>query len=271
MWFVQGDTFSEWKASGVGSVLWVHGKRQLKPSHPLSQSLMNILFVAGAGKSVLWYVDVWLFPSQELMRSISSKIVEDINVMKELGLLSLVFFYHDFSEDQKRGLRGLLSSALSQLCDQSDAYYDILSTFYSTHHDGAQTASNAELARCLKKMLELPGQAPIFLIIDGLDECPNTSKTPSHRREVLDLVEKLIDSQLPNLRICVTSRPEADIKAAFERFIFRSISLHDERGQMEDIENYIKSFVNTCWEMRKWKQGHKDRVIDVLTKRADGM
>jgi hypothetical protein len=30
MWFIQGDTFSEWKASGVGSVLWVHGKRQFE-------------------------------------------------------------------------------------------------------------------------------------------------------------------------------------------------------------------------------------------------
>jgi len=205
------------------------------------------------------------------MMSISSKIVEDINAMKKLGLVSLVFFYHDFSEDQKRGIRGLLSSALSQLCDQSDAYYDILSTFYSTHHNGGQTASNDELAGCLKKMLELPRQAPIFLIIDALDECPNTSKTPSHREEVLNLVEKLIDSQLPNLRICVTSRPEADIKAVLERFIFRSISLHDERGQMEDIENYIKSFVNTRREMQKWRQEHRERVIDVLTKRADGM
>jgi hypothetical protein len=205
------------------------------------------------------------------MMSVSSKIVEDINAMKKLGLVSLVFFYHDFSEDQKRGIRGLLSSALSQLCDQSDAYYDILSNFYSAYHDGAQTASNRELAGCLKKMLELPRQAPIFLIIDGLDECSNTSKTPSPREEVLRFIGELIDLQLPNLRVCVTSRPEADIKDAFERFIFRSISLHDERGQTVDIENYIKSFVNTNREMQKWRQGHRDRVIDVLTKRADGM
>jgi hypothetical protein len=202
---------------------------------------------------------------------ISSKIVQDIIVMKNQGLVSLVFFYHDFSEDQKRGLRGLLCSALSQLCDQSDAYYGVLSTFYSRHHDGAQTASNDELAGCLKEMLELPRQATIYLIIDGLDECPNTSKTPSHREEVLDLLKDLIHLKLPNLRISVTSRPEADIKTALEPSIFRSISLHDEHGQTVDIENYIKSFVNTREEMRKWKPEHRERVIDVLTKRADGM
>lgn len=206
------------------------------------------------------------------MMSISSKIVQDINAMKELGLVSLVFFYHDYSEDQKRGIRGLLSSALSQLCDQSDAYYDELSKFYSKSHNGAQTASNGELAGCLKTMLGLPRQAPIYLIIDALDECPNTSKTPSPRsprEEVLRFIKEIIDLPLTNLRVCVTSRPEADIKVTLEPFIFRSISLHDERGQTEDIENYIKSYVNT--RMQKWEQETRDSVIDVLTKRAGGM
>jgi len=28
-WFVQGETFSEWKSSGPSSLLLIHGKRQL--------------------------------------------------------------------------------------------------------------------------------------------------------------------------------------------------------------------------------------------------
>ena len=31
-WFVQGETFSEWKLSGPNSLLWIHGKRQFLPS-----------------------------------------------------------------------------------------------------------------------------------------------------------------------------------------------------------------------------------------------
>ena len=205
------------------------------------------------------------------MMSASSKIIEDIDSMRKQGLASLVFFYHDFREDQKRDLRGLLSSALFQLCDQSNSYCDILSDFYSTHRDGAQTASNDELFRCLKGILGLPGQAPVFLILDALDECSNTSAIPSPREKALMLVEELIESQLPNLRICVTSRPEADIKAVLEPFTFRSISLHDEAGQIDDIENYIKSVVNTSREMRRWRSEHRELVIDVLTKKADGM
>jgi hypothetical protein len=119
--------------------------------------------------------------------------------------------------------------------------------------------------------LGLPGQAPIFLIVDGLDECPDTVALPSPREEVLVLLKDLVDSQHPNLRICVTSRPEADIKFVFDPLTFRSISLHDEKGQKEDIEKYIRSVVTTSGKMRRWKSEHKELVIDVLTKRADGM
>ena len=28
-WFIKGDMFSEWKVSGLSSLLWVHGKREL--------------------------------------------------------------------------------------------------------------------------------------------------------------------------------------------------------------------------------------------------
>ena len=201
----------------------------------------------------------------------SSTIIENIDSMRKCGLVSLAFFYHDFREDQKSDLRGLLSSVLFQFCDQSDSYYDILSKFYSTHRYGAQSPSNDALVRCFEDILKVPGQAPIFLIVDALDECPNTSPMPSHREKALALLEKLIDSELPNLRICVTSRPEVDIKVVLGPLAFRSFSLQDERGQMEDIENYIKSVVEKDPRNRSWTAQDKQMVIDVLTNNADGM
>jgi len=69
---------------------------------------------------------------------VSSTIIQEVEVMRKSGLASLAFYYHDFREDQKKHLRGLLSSMLFQLCAQSDSYHDILSNFYSTHLYGAQ-------------------------------------------------------------------------------------------------------------------------------------
>ncbi len=191
--------------------------------------------------------------------------------MQKSGLASLAIFYYDFKEDEKKDLRGLLSSVLVQLCRQSDSYCNVLSKFYSEHDDGSKSPSDEALVRCLKNLLELPGQAPIFLIVDALDECPNTSALSSPREKILALLEDLIDLRLPHLRICVTSRPEADIKPVLDPLAFRSVSLHDEVGQKEDIENYIKYIVNTDRKMRRWKPEHKQLVIDVLTERAGGM
>ena len=201
----------------------------------------------------------------------SSTIIEDVENMRNSGLASLAIYFYDFREEDKKDLRGLLSSILFQLCDQSNSYYDILASFYSKNRDGAQSPGDDGLVRCLKDVLSRRGQAPIYLIVDALDECPNASALSSPRSEVLTLFEDLVNAQLPNLRICVTSRPEADIKSILEPLSFRSISLHDERGQKEDIENYIKSVVNTNRNMRRWRPEHRQLVIDVLTERADGM
>ena len=111
----------------------------------------------------------------------------------------------------------------------------------------------------------------MYLIIDALDECSNISGLSSPRAEVLILLEDLINSHVSNLRICVTSRSEVDIKPVLEPLTFRSVSLHDESGQKEDIKNYIKSVVGTNRNMRRWKPEQKQLVIDVLTERVDGM
>ena len=203
--------------------------------------------------------------------SASSTIIEEIEALRKSGLASLGFFYHDFRDDQKKGRHGLISSLLVQLSHQSDSYSDKLTEFYLEHNNGSRQPSDNALFRCLMDVLKLPGQAPVYLIVDALDECPNTTALPSPREHVLKLVEDLIDSRLPNLRICVTSRPETDIKALLEPLSFRSVSLHDESGQLEDIEKYIKSVVNKDPRNRKWKAEDKQHVIDVLTRNADGM
>ena len=198
----------------------------------------------------------------------SSTIIEDIDAMQKTGLASLAFFYLDFREEEKTGLRGLLSSLLAQLCHQSDPYCDVLSKFYSEHAKGLRRPSDNALEGCLKDLLKLPGLAPVYIVVDALDECPNTR---SSRAEVLNLLEELIKSQLPNLRICFTSRPEPDIKNILYPLISHCVSLHDESEQNRDIEIYIKSIINTHPKNRWWKAEHKQLVIDVLTKKANGM
>jgi len=201
----------------------------------------------------------------------SSAIIQDINTMKKAGLVSLAYYYCDFRDDKKKDLRGLVSSLLVQLCHQSDTYCDMVSKFYSKHTNGSRCPNDAALVLCLEGILKLPGQTPVYLIVDALDECPTTSDMSPARAKVLTFVRQLTTSKYPNLRICVTSRLEPNLNDVLKLLSFRFISLHDESGQREDIASYIKSVVHTDPKMQAWRAGDKELVIDVLTHNVDGM
>ena len=120
----------------------------------------------------------------------------------------MAFFYFDFKDDKKQTCHGLLLSLVIQLSTRSHSCHEILSIIYTTHEDGAQQPCDGALKECLQEMLELSRQSPIFIIMDALDESPNSSGMPSPRSQVLRLVKDLVDLRLQNLHICVTSRPE---------------------------------------------------------------
>jgi len=120
-------------------------------------------------------------------------------------------------------------------------------------------------------LVKLPGPSPVYLIVDGLDESPYTSTQSFHREQVLSFLDDLVKAQLQNLRICVTSRPEVDIKAILEPLAFCSVSVENESGQKKDIMDYIESIVHMDKNMKSWNAKHKQLVIDVLTEKADGM
>src|SRR5712691_11237845 len=92
---------------------------------------------------------------------------------------------------------------------------------------------------------------------------PSCQSPKLHRRTV--------KTPILNLRVCVTSRPEHDIKNVLDPLIPRSVSLHDEGGQKRDIEDYIKSVINTRTIDGRWKEGHRKLAIDVLTEKSNGM
>ncbi|KAH9956629.1 ankyrin repeat-containing domain protein [Russula dissimulans] len=233
MWFVHGSLVNEWKSNG--SFLWVHGK-------------------PGCGKSIL-----------------ASALIEDVKAMCDRGLGTFAYFYFDFKDFSKRDIRSLLSSILIQLSDQSDEYWSILSHLYTTHRDGSNQPSEAALITCLHDMLYVDGQQPTFIIMDAVDECPNTPGLPSAREKVLNLVEDLVTNSYPDLRICITSRLEQDIRMVLEPLASCHISLHDQEGQMGDIANYVRFVVHLDRTMRRWRTEDKELVIDTLIERADGM
>ena len=188
-------------------------------------------------------------------------------------MATMAYFYFDFRDANKQGLRDLVPSLLTQLSASSAPRCNILSDLYLSHDEGKKQPSDDKLVKCLKQMLTLPDQRPTYLIIDALDESPNTSGIPSPRERVLHLLKELVELLLPNLHICVTSRPEIEIRDVLEPLTSRRVSLHDQTGQKEDIVDYVKSVVYSNMEpiMKRWRTEDKELVIKVLSERADGM
>ena len=193
--------------------------------------------------------------------------------MCKAGQASMAYFYFDFRDANKQGLCDLVRSLLMQLSARSDPCCDILLELYSTHDKGNNQPSDSILAECLKKVTTLPDQGPTYLILDALDECPNTSGIPSPRERVLRLLKEIVELSPPNLHICVTSRPEIEIRNVLEPLTSCRVSLHDQSGQKEDIADYVRSIVYSDLEqiMRRWRAEDKELVIKTLSERADGM
>ncbi|KAH9062620.1 hypothetical protein EDB83DRAFT_845364 [Lactarius deliciosus] len=232
-WCTKGDTLADWKTSGP--LLWIHGK-------------------PGSGKSVL-----------------SSAIIQDIKAISDSGDARMAYFFFDFTGTETQDSRVFLSSLLVQLSNQSDQLCDILQKLFSAHKDGSEQPTDDSLFKCLENMLTIEGQVPIYLIMDALDECPNDSGIPSPREKVLELVKALVEIRRPNLRLCITSRPEFDIRTTLEPLATQQLSFHDEDGQKQDINDYITFVVHSDQRMKKWRDDDKNAVIEGLTEKANGM
>ena len=198
-------------------------------------------------------------------------IIRDIKLLSNAKSAFLAYFYFDFKDTAKQDSRALLSSLLIQLSDQSDIFCDTLFSLYSAHNRGSEQPTVDSLIQCLKDMLTVIGQVPIYLVIDALDECPDDSGIPSSREMVLALVKELVELCRPNLHICITSRPEYDIQTTLGPLATQKVSLHDESGQKQDINDYVTFVVHSDRRMKRWRDVDKDTVIGDLTAKANGM
>jgi hypothetical protein len=198
-------------------------------------------------------------------------IIRHIESMPNAGSIFLAYFYFDFKDEGKKDLRALLSSLLDQLSDQSDHFRDVLRGSHSEHRDGSKKPHDDELLRCLKDMLTIARSVPIYLVMDALDECPDDSgdrSSRSPRGKVLSFIAELVELRLPNLRLCITSRPELDIRTVIKHLAPQEISLHEESGQNQDINTYVTFVVQL---VKNWRASDKEMVISELTENADGM
>jgi hypothetical protein len=195
VWFFQGSIFIEWKSTG--SLLWIHGKRAFLSAF----SRLAFLLTFSDFRSGLWekyYLVCYSSPAylSELIFFLAPPSLKTSWLYAKLDQPSWPIF---------TSISGISTSkAVTISCFLSYPSFLlplVLTATFSTafirgSQKGARQPSDDTLKECLKEMLRLPGQGPIFIILDALDECPDSSGIPSPRSEVLELVKELVDLDL---------------------------------------------------------------------------
>jgi hypothetical protein len=109
--------------------------------------------------------------------------------------------------------------------------------------------------------------AETFIVIDGLDECPDTG-----RRSVLDFLHDLRSRQ-PVFKIFMTSRKKSDIARYFDRKDVLQVTT-DSEGTMNDINCLIRQKTKSLRQSQDLLVKSDtlfEEVVSTLVRKADGM
>jgi len=112
-----------------------------------------------------------------------------ITVRSDGGRASVAYFYFGFKDENKKQRRSFLPSSLLQFTAHSIPGCDIISRAYSARGKGTEQPSDEVIV-----MLSATIQHPIDIIVDALDECPNTSDVRSPRERLLSIVNDLVEN-----------------------------------------------------------------------------
>lgn len=223
------DNFPVWLKS-AGKLYWIGGK-------------------AGSGKSTLMKFLVSNY-----------RTLQNLEHWSQAPLVVSYFLWNSGSPMQ-RNRKGMLCSLVHQMLENLP---DILSRI-NDHafiwkkeflHDWSELELEQLLFECLSKSTR-----PVGVFLDGLDEIDQT-EGPT---DLIEFVYRLKD--LPNLKICVASRPEREFQEAFRKV--PKLKLQDlTEGDMRKV---AMVFVESNFTSGNTDKHLRERLIDRILDKAQGV
>ena len=105
---------------------------------------------------------------------------------------------------------------------------------------------------------ELSSGSEVYIVIDGIDECPDRSKLCDHVLEIAG----------GRVRVLVSSRSERDISEAFQH---QHHILFTEEQSHRDIATHIEWSFEHDKRLKKVKSDLKKEIKEKLLSKSDGM
>ena len=131
------------------------------------------------------------------MQECSSTVIETIQRESD-GVPALAYFYFDFKDLCKQGLRGCLSTLVAQVVQTNPVTWSEVRELFAHCRSGAVPPSTALLRSTLFALL---CKSPdVYIILDGLEECRERE-----REELLRLVTDIARDARMDTHVLLTS------------------------------------------------------------------
>jgi hypothetical protein len=168
------------------------------------------------------------------------------------------FFYFDTNNSGQQTVSQLLCSLVTQLSVQLPSPDKTLNEVWKSNASGQHFPSNSQLISQALIPILMEFTQPVYLVLDALDEC-------SEREKLLNAITSILDSELFNVHLLVTSRPEVRFGTNVAQ---QGVSISLENCVTQDIESYVDKLLS---EEDGWISENKDTIKTGLLERGGGM
>ncbi|KAL1647099.1 hypothetical protein SLS58_002870 [Diplodia intermedia] len=175
-----------------------------------------------------------------------------------------MFFFHKHGEEKKNSLIATLRGLLSQAVRAQPQLIPYL--FEEAAKSGSGLLEDVELAKALTE-ISLAAFDSIFLVLDGLDECPMSSKKPI-TTFLRSLVDKSHQQRPGTFRCCFFSQQDNDIDDLLKTVPSFTIT---GKQNSTDIRSFCHIKAETIREELEYPEEMAQRMADKVSSRADGM
>jgi hypothetical protein len=171
-----------------------------------------------------------------------------------------VFAY--FYLTDKLRVDDLIRSLIKQFSVKCAIIPEALAQLYDQYQSDHQQPTTKALMGTIPLILE--GFHHVYLVLDGLDECPERTK-------LTDWIAEFISGKANKLHVLVASRKEHDMIEHLGSLIPKSVDI--EEGVIDDIGMYLRETLETDLQLtkKKWPPEVQEEIRTTLMERANGM
>ena len=251
LWLLRHEHYLEWRKSSESTILWLHGSRKFLSQ---SENWVTLIYdVAGTGKTKL-----------------ISKVVDDLKetFARITNDEELAFFYCDRNQDDHQDPERILSSLVRQLSTfgNHSSIQRAISELYKEEEQAGWPSGRLKFEKSQVLLTQLVNTYPqVTIVIDALDEFNRES-----RERFVNFLSTLANNSPTLLKICISSRPDADVKDWFEGGPNIEIAASENGG---DIALFVQERLDNSPALWRKKVGPalRQRISETVVGQGDGM